>query len=126
MRSHQFGVREVINDFDPETQKLNFLYTGTRERLSFVDTDQGLLIQFEPTNQSVLLTGVQRSDLIGANLEFHHDQGMEDNLEVPFGFTAEDVSLVSRAALLAPQAPNGAYTDGRRCALASWSTPIPK
>ena len=112
MRSHQFGVREVINDFDPETQKLNFLYTGTRERLSVVDTDQGLLIQFEPTNQSVLLTGVQRSDLIGANLEFHHDQVMEDNLEVPFGFTAEDVSLVSRAALLTPQAPNGAYTDG--------------
>ena len=112
MRSHQFGVREVINDFDPETQKLNFFYTGTRERLSVVDTDQGLLIQFEPTNQSVLLTGVQRSDLIGANLEFHHDQVMEDNLEVPFGFTAEDVSLVSRAALLTPQAPNGAYTDG--------------
>ena len=112
VRSHQFGVQEVINGFDPQTQKLNFLYTGTRERLSVVDTDQGLLIQFEPTNQSVLLTGVQRSDLIGANLEFHHDQVMEDNLEVPFGFTAEEVSLVSRAGLLTPQAPSGAYTDG--------------
>jgi len=112
VRSHQFGVQEVINGFDPQTQKLNFLYTGTRERLSVVDTDQGLLIQFEPTNQSVLLTGVQRSDLIGANLEFHHDQVMEDNLEVPFGFTADEVSLVSRAGLLTPQAPSGASTDG--------------
>ncbi len=112
VRSHQFGVQEVINGFDPLTQKLNFLYTGTRERLSVVDTDQGLLIQFEPTNQSLLLTGVQRSDLIGANLEFHHDQVMEDNLEVPFGFTADEVSLVSRAGLLTPQAPSGASTDG--------------
>ena len=114
VRSHQFGVQEVINGFDPQTQKLNFLYTGTRERLSVVYTDQGLLIQFEPTNQSVLLTGVQRSDLIGANLEFHHDQVMEDNLEVPFGFTAEEVSLVSRAGLLTPQAPSGASTDGNQ------------
>ena len=112
VRSHQFGVQEVINGFDPQAQKLNFLYTGTRERLSVVDTDQGLLIQFEPTNQSVLLTGVQRSDLIGANLEFHHDQVMEDNLEVPFGFSAEQVSLVSRAGLLTPLAPSGASTDG--------------
>ena len=112
IRSHQFGVQEVIDDFDPQTQKLNFLYTGTRERLSVVDTDQGLLIQFEPTNQSVLLKGVQLSELIGANLEFHHDQVMEDNLEVPFGFTAEEVSLVSRAVLLTPQAPSGASTDG--------------
>ena len=114
IRSHQFGVQEVINDFDPQTQKLSFLYTGTRERLSVVDTDQGLLIQFEPTNQSVLLKGVQRSDLIGANLEFHHDQVMEDNLEVPFGFTEDEVSLVSRAGLLTPQAPSGASTDGEQ------------
>ncbi len=37
---------------------------------------------------------------------------MEDNLEVSFGFTAEEVSLVSRAGLLTPQAPSGASTDG--------------
>ena len=33
VRSHQFGVQEVIHGFDPQTQKLNFLFTGTRERL---------------------------------------------------------------------------------------------
>ena len=112
VRSHQFGVQEVVNDFDPQTQKLNFLYTGTRERLSVVDTEQGLLIRFEPTDQSILLEGVQRTDLIGANLEFHHDQVMEDNLEVPFGFNAEEVALVSRTGLLTPQAPAGEGTDG--------------
>ena len=112
VRSHQFGVQEVINDFDPQTQKLNFLYTGTRERLSVIDTEQGLLIRFEPTDQSILLAGVQRTDLIGANLEFHHDQVMEDNLEVPFGFSAEEVALVSRTGLLTPQAPAGESTDG--------------
>ena len=112
VRSHQFGVQEVINDFDPQTQKLNFLYTGTRERLSVIDTEQGLLIRFEPTGQSILLAGVQRTDLIGANLEFHHDQVMEDSLEVPFGFSAEEVALVSRTGLLTPQAPAGEGTDG--------------
>ena len=112
VRSHQFGVQEVINDFDPQTQKLNFLYTGTRERLSVIDTEQGLLIRFEPTDQSILLAGVQRTDLIGANLEFHHDQVMEDNLEVPFGFNADEVALVSRTGLLTPQAPAGESTDG--------------
>ena len=112
VRSHQFGVQEVINDFDPQTQKLSFLYAGTRERLSVIDTEQGLLIRFQPTDQSVLLTGVQRTDLIGANLEFHHDQVVEDNLEVPFGFRAEEVALVSRVGLLTPQAPTGASTDG--------------
>ena len=114
VRSHQFGVQEVIHDFDPQSQKLSFLYAGTRERLSVIDTDQGLLIQFEPTDQSVLLLGVWRSDLIGANLEFHHDQVMEDNLEVPFGFTEEEVSLVSRAGLFTPQAPSDASTDGEQ------------
>ena len=114
VRSHQFGVQEVINDFDPQTQKLNFLYTGTRERLSVTDTEQGLLIRFEPTEQSILLAGVQRTDLNGANLEFHHDQVMEDNLEVPFGFSAEEVALVSSAGLLTPQAPAGEGTDGEQ------------
>ena len=114
VRSHQFGVQEVVDDFDPQTQKLSFLYLGTRERFSVLDTDEGVLISVEPSGQSVLLSGVQRTDLIGANLEFHHDQVMEDNLEVPFGFKAEQVSLVSRGGLLTPEAPAGHSTDGEQ------------
>ena len=112
VRSHQYGVQEVVNDFDPISQKLNFIYTGTRERLSVEDTKKGLLISFEPSGQSLLLSGITRTDLIGANLEFHHDQVEEDNLEVPFGFKADEVSLVSRRSLLTPAAPAGAGTDG--------------
>ena len=123
LRSHEYGVHEVIENFDPTTQKLSFLYVGTRERLSVTDTAEGLLIQFEPSGQSLLLVGIQRSDLIGANLEFHHDQVVEDNLEVPFGFTADQVTLVSREGLLTPAAPVGDSTDGFQERAGEWVHP---
>ena len=123
VRSHEYGVHEVIENFDPTTQKLSFLYVGTRERLSVTDTAEGLLIQFEPSGQSLLLVGIQRSDLIGANLEFHHDQVVEDNLEVPFGFTADQVTLVSREGLLTPAAPLGESTDGFQERAGEWVHP---
>ena len=112
VRSHQYGVQERVENFDPLTQKLNFLYLGTRERLSVQDTNEGLLISTEPSGQSLLLVGVQRTDLVAGNLEFHHDQVMEDNLEEPFGFSQDAVSLVSRQELFTPPAPEGASTDG--------------
>ncbi|MFM8984718.1 MAG: Calx-beta domain-containing protein [Planctomycetia bacterium] len=114
VRSHESGVREVVSNFDPATNKLSFLYFGTRERLSVTDTPQGLLIAVEPTGQSVLLEGVRKADLVPANVEFHHDQVVEDQLEVPFGFTVEQVTLASRADLLTPTAPAGQVTDGHQ------------
>jgi chitinase len=123
LRSHDYGVHEVIENFDPTIQKLSFLYVGTRERLSVADTAEGLLIQFEPSGQSLLLVGLQRSDLIGANLEFHHDQVVEDNLEVSFGFTADQVTLVSREGLLTPAAPVGDSTDGFQERAGEWVHP---
>ncbi len=112
VRSHEYGVSEVVDDFDPGTMKINFLYFGTRERLSVEDTDAGLVISSLPSGQSLTLTGVTKADLVPGLLEFHHDQVIEDNLEVPFGFDAEQVTLVSRAGLLTPDAPAGASTDG--------------
>jgi len=112
VRSHEYGVQEQVDDFDPATTKLSFLYFGTRERLSVEDTDEGLLISVQPTNQSVLLSGISKSDLIPANIEFHHDQIVEDQLELHFGFTVEQLTLVSRAGLLTPAAPDGQTTDG--------------
>jgi chitinase len=123
LRSHQFGVQEVVDGFDPTTMKISFLYVGTRERLSVTDTAEGLLIAFEPSGQSLLLRGIQRSDLIGANLEFHHDQVVEDNLEVAFGFTADQVTLVSREGLLTPEAPPGESTDGYQERQGEWVHP---
>ena len=114
LRSHEYSVHERVENFDPQSQKLSFLYFGSRERLSVDDTSEGLLISSEPSGQSVLLVGVQRTDLVAANLEFHHDQVMEDNLEEPFGFSQDAVSLVSRAELFTPPAPAGASTDGEQ------------
>ncbi|CAD0186985.1 hypothetical protein RUESEDTHA_03896 [Ruegeria sp. THAF57] len=114
VRSHEYGVHEVIDGFDPTTMKLSFLYFGTRERLTVEDSGEGLLISSLPTGQSITLTGVTKADLIPGLIEFHHDQVMEDNLEVPFGFDQNDVTLVDRTMLLTPQAPAGQTTDGHQ------------
>lgn len=114
VRSHEYGVHEVIDGFDPTSMNISFLYFGTRERLSVEDSAEGLVISSLPTGQSLTLTGVDLADLIPGRLEFHHDQVMEDNLEAPFGVAQDDVSLVSRAELLTPAAPAGATTDGEQ------------
>ena len=122
IRSHEYGVQERIENFDPTTDKLNFLYLGTRERISATDTDEGLLIAAEPSGQSVLLAGVDSRELIGQNLEFHFDQIEEDNLEAVFGFQASDLTLVDRSLLLTPEAPEGATTDGYQTRMGSLVT----
>ena len=112
IRSHEYGVTTVIDDFDPATMKISFLYYGTRERLSVEDTDNGLVISTYPSGQTFVFTGLSLSDLKPGNVEFHHDQVMEDNLEAAFGFSQDDVTLVSRTELLTPEAPDGQTTDG--------------
>ena len=114
IRSHEYGVQERIENFDPAVNKISFLYFGTRERLAVEDTAEGVQISVEPTGQSVLLVGVGKADLVPANIEFHHDQIVEDQLEVPFGFSVEQVTMVSRADLLTPLAPDGEITDGHQ------------
>jgi Cellulose binding domain. len=101
---------------------LNFLYLGTRERLSAGDTADGLLISVQPSGQSVLLVGVESTDLVGRNLVFHFDQIEEDNLEVVFGFEAADLSLADRTILLTPEAVGGASTDGSQTRLGTAAT----
>ena len=112
VRSHEYGVHEVVDGFDPTTDKISFLYFGTRERLSVEDSADGLVISSLPSGQSVTLTGVTKAELIPGRVEFHHDQVMEDNLEVPFGFDQNAVTLVDRTVLLTPEAPAGQGTDG--------------
>ena len=114
VRSHEYGVGQVIDGFDPAAQKISFLYFGTRERLSVEDTPDGLVISSLPSGQSFTFTGVSKADLVPGNLEFHFDQVMEDNLEAAFGIDQNDVSLVSREALLTPEAPPGETTDGHQ------------
>lgn len=112
VRSHEYGVHEVIDGFDPTSMKISFLYFGTRERLTVQDSDAGLVISSLPTGQSLTLTGVTKAELIPGLVQFHFDQVMEDNLEAAFGFSQDDVTLVDRTVLLTPDAPAGATTDG--------------
>ena len=112
IRSHEYGVAETIDNFDPTAMKISFLYFGTRERLTVEDGPDGLVISSLPSGQSFTFTGVTKADLIPGLVEFHFDQVMEDNLETPFGFDQNDVTLVDRTILLTPDAPAGQSTDG--------------
>ncbi|XWN29249.1 MAG: hypothetical protein ROR55_17270 [Devosia sp.] len=114
IRSHEYGASEVIDDFNLATDKISFLYFGTRERLSVEDTPDGLVISSLPTGQSFTFTGVTLADLAPGQVEFHFDQVMEDNLETPFGFSQDEVTLVARTQLLTPNAPAGETTDGHQ------------
>ena len=114
IRSHEIGVHERIDGFDPATMKISLLYFGGRNRLTVEDTADGLLITAGVSGQSTLLVGVSKAALIGNNIEFHHDQVVESRLFVPFGFDASDVSVVSRSELLTPLSPTDESTDGHQ------------
>ena len=124
VRSHEYGVQERVVGFNPAVGKLSFLYFGTRERLRVADTAEGLLISVEPTGQSLLLVGVLKSQLVPANIQFHHDQIVEDQLEVPFGFTVPQLTLVSRGLLLTPLGPAGQITDGLQTSVGTGTQPV--
>ena len=109
IRSHERDSVTTIENFDPVTDKINFLYFGTRERLSVVNEGSDLVISSEPIGQRFVFKGVQKEQLIGANLEFHFDQIQEDLLDRAFGFQPEQLSLVDRTMLFTPE---GGPTDG--------------
>ena len=112
IRSHEYGNVETITDFDPATDKISFLYYGTRERLSVTQDGADLVIATEPTGQTFIFQNTNLDDIPGASLEFHFDQIVEDNLEIPFGRSVESLTLKDRTILLTPEAPVGELTDG--------------
>ena len=109
IRSHQKNSLTKVDNFNPLTDKINFLYFGTRERLTVENVGDDLLISSEPNGQQFLFAGIQKQDLIGANLEFHFDQVEEDLLDRAFGFSPEQLALVDRTTLITPE---GGLTDG--------------
>ena len=112
IRSHEYGKVETITDFDPATDKISFLYYGTRERLSVMQDGADLVISTEPTGQTFIFQNTNLDAIPGASLEFHFDQIVEDNLETPFGRSVESLTLRDRTDLLTPAAPDGELTDG--------------
>ena len=109
IRSHQQDSVTTIDNFNPLTDKINFLYFGTRERLIVENDGVDLVIRSEPIGQKFIFKNVQKQELVGANLEFHFDQIEEDLLDRAFGFQPAQLSLVSREGLFTPQ---GGGTDG--------------
>ena len=112
IRSHEYGKVEIITDFDPTTDKISFLYYGTREHLSVTQDGADLVVSTEPTGQTFIFENTNLDDIPGASLEFHFDQIVEDNLEIPFRRSVESLTLKDRTALLTPAAPAGELTDG--------------
>ena len=102
IRSHEYGKVETITDFDPATDKISFLYYGTRERLSVTQDGADLVISTEPTGQTFIFQNTNLDDIPGASLEFHFDQIVEDTLEIPFGRSVESLTLKDRTSLLTP------------------------
>tara|TARA_B100000674_G_scaffold475237_1_gene468115 strand:+ start:32 stop:3496 length:3465 start_codon:yes stop_codon:yes gene_type:complete len=109
IRSHEKDSITRIEGFDPLTDKINFLYFGTRERLNVENVGSDLIISSEPNGQQFIFIGVQKENLIGANLEFHFDQIEEDLLDRAFGFSPDQLALVDRTSLFTP---DGGLTDG--------------
>ena len=109
IRSHEKNSVTTVDGFDPRLDKINFLYFGTRERLTVENVGSDLVISSEPLGQKFIFSDVQKEDLIGANLEFHFDQIEEDLLDRAFGFSPEQLALVDRTSLFTP---DGGLTDG--------------
>ena len=119
IRSHERDSVTTIENFDPVTDKINFLYFGTRERLLVENEGADLVISSEPIGQRFVFRGVQKEQLIGANLEFHFDQIQEDLLDKAFGFQPEQLSLVDRTMLFTPE---GGPTDGSQTRVGAFVT----
>jgi hypothetical protein len=94
VRSHEYGVQQRIEGFNPATTKLSFLYFGTRERLSVTDTTEGLLISTLPANKSILLvrdvilgylSGLKLADTLGAQAKESVRTEMLKKLEEQLG-----------------------------------------
>ncbi len=119
IRSHEQGSVTTITDFNPLTDKINFLYFGTRERLIVENDGPDLVIYSEPIGQRFIFINVQKEELVGANLEFHFDQIEEDLLDRAFGFEPHQLSLVSRDGLFTPE---GGPTDGDQIRLGAFVT----
>jgi len=106
IRSHEYGVSQVIEGFDPLTRKISFLYFGARGHLTVEDTPDGMVIMALPSGQKFIFTGVAKADLVAGNLEFRRDQVMRrGKLSAAFGAVREDVHIVSRNGQLTLKGP---------------------
>ena len=104
VRSHEEGLRETV-DFSPVTDKISFLFYGSREQLNIQDAPEGIELSNTGTGQSIVLKGAKIADLTARNFEFHHSQVKEDNLisrNMHLDIQISDDQIVNRDGIAIP------------------------
>ena len=104
VRSHEEGLQETI-DFNPATDKISFLYYGSREQINIKDTPEGIELSNTGTGQSIVLKGAKIADLTAKNFEFHHSQVKEDKLisrNMHLDIQISDDQIVNRNGIAIP------------------------
>ena len=117
-------VVNVIDNFDPSSDTLDFQYFANRE-FSIADSPDGVVISASPLPQNgwgekTVLRGVLFSQLTEENFVFRFDQRAEDGFN-RFGGTSEStpttgeggsIQVLSESPLESPEAPHSADPDG--------------
>ncbi|BBK36957.1 hypothetical protein STAQ_20350 [Allostella sp. ATCC 35155] len=94
-RSHEMNQVDRVA-FDPETDRVDFRYYGTRELISMYQLGDDVVIANGGTGQKLVLLGTDIGDLDGGNFIFHAAQVYEDHLDQQLGITFDPANVWSR------------------------------
>ena len=113
LRSHEVGQIDRVA-FDPATDRVDMRYFATREMLFMTDGAEGVEIGNAATGQTLVLLGVQRSQLSGEHFIFHATQVLEDHLDHQLGIDFVPQNVLGREAIptAGGAAPGGAAPGG--------------
>ncbi|MCC7271853.1 MAG: hypothetical protein IT561_04240 [Alphaproteobacteria bacterium] len=95
-RSHEYGKVDRVA-FDPATDVVDFRYYGSREQLSMIQSDEGVLIDSGATGQKLILLGTTLDQLSGDNFVFHYAQVYEDHLDQQLGIAFDPANVLPRS-----------------------------
>ncbi|BBK42605.1 hypothetical protein STVA_26250 [Allostella vacuolata] len=103
-RSHELNRIDRV-EFDAATDTVDFRYYGTRELISMLQTDEGVMIANGGTGQRLVLLHTTLDELSGRNFIFHMGQVYEDHLDQQLGITFDPANVWSRVSI--PDAGTG-------------------
>ncbi len=95
-RSHEYGQVDRVA-FDAATDVVDFRYYGSRENLSMIQSEEGVVIANGGTGQKLILLGTTLNELSGENFIFHYAQVYEDILDEHLGITFVPGNVLSRS-----------------------------
>ena len=95
-RSHEYCQVDRVA-FNPATDVVDFRYYGSRENLSMIQSEEGVVIANGGTGQKLILLGTTLDQLSGENFIFHYAQVYEDVLDEHLGITFVPENVLSRS-----------------------------